>query len=56
MKLPEIIRAAIEIGHRNSFVTFDQLDELLLPSYHWGVRDRSADAALSDEGIDVRDE
>jgi hypothetical protein len=29
MKLPEIIRAAIEIGHRNGLVTFDQLNELV---------------------------
>ena len=32
MKLPEMIRAAIEIGHRNGFVTFDQLDELVPPA------------------------
>ena len=30
MKLSEVISAAIEIGRRNGFVTFDQLDELIV--------------------------
>jgi hypothetical protein len=56
MKLPEIIRAAIEIGHRNGFVTFDQLNELV-PSATAGPEDIEAVMqALSDEGIDVRDD
>ena len=29
MKLPEIIRAAIEIGEANGTITFDQLNELI---------------------------
>jgi len=56
MKLPEIIRAAFEIGHRNGFVTFDQLNELV-PSTTSRPEDIEAlMQALSDEGIDVRDD
>jgi RNA polymerase primary sigma factor len=56
MKLPEIIRAAIEIGHRNGFVTFNQLNELV-PSVATGPEEIEAIMqALSDEGIDVRDD
>jgi sigma-70-like protein len=29
MNLPEIIRAAIEIGEANGAITFDQLNELI---------------------------
>ena len=31
MDLQAIIRAAIEIGDRSGFITFDQLNELTLP-------------------------
>ena len=56
MKLPDIIRAAIEIGHRSGFVTFDQLNELV-PSTTTGPEEIEAlMQALSDEGIDVRDD
>jgi RNA polymerase primary sigma factor len=56
MKLPEIIRAAIKIGHRNGFVTFDQLNELL-PSTTSGPEDvEELMLALSEEGIDVRED
>jgi hypothetical protein len=55
MKLPEIIRTAIEIGHRSGFVTFDQLNELL-PSTTTGPEIKALMQALSDEGIDVRDD
>ena len=56
MKLADVIRAAIEIGHRNGFVTFDQLDEFV-PATSTGPEEIEAVMqALSDEGIDVRDE
>jgi sigma-70-like protein len=56
MNLPEIIRAAIEIGHRTGFVTFDQLNELV-PSATSAPEDIEAlMQALSDEGIDIRDD
>ena len=56
MKLPEIIRAAIKIGRRNGFVTFDQLNELV-PSTTTGPEYiEELMKALSDEGIDVRDD
>jgi hypothetical protein len=55
MKLPEIIRAAIEIGRRSGFVTFDQLNELL-PTATTEPEDIEAlILALSEEGINVVD-
>ena len=45
MKLSEIIRAAIEIGRRNGFVTFDQLNELM-PAATIEPEDRSSLASL----------
>jgi hypothetical protein len=56
MKLPEIIRAAIEIGRQPGFVTFDELNELL-PSATTEPEDiEDFMKALSDEGIHVRDD
>jgi Sigma-70 factor, region 1.1 len=56
MKLPEVIRAAIEIGRRDGFVTFDQLNELV-PSATTAPEDiEDLMQALSDEGIDVRND
>ena len=56
MKLPEIIRAAIEIGRRNGSVTFDQLNEWV-PAATTGPEDiEELMLALSEEGIDVRDD
>jgi hypothetical protein len=56
MKLPEMIRAAIEFGRRDGFVTFDQLNELL-PSATTAPEDiEELMNALSEEGIDVRDD
>jgi hypothetical protein len=56
MKLPEIIRAAIEIGRQPGFVTFDELNELL-PSATTEPEDiEDLMKALSDEGIHVRDD
>jgi RNA polymerase primary sigma factor len=55
MKLSEVIRAAIEIGHRNGFVTFDQLDELVPPATTAPEDIEALMQALSDEGIDVRE-
>jgi hypothetical protein len=55
MKLPEIIRAAIEIGRRDGFVTFDQLNGLL-PAATTEPEDIEAlMLALSQEGINVVD-
>jgi hypothetical protein len=55
MKLPEIIRAAIEIGRRDGFVTFDQLNGLL-PTATTEPEDIEAlMLALSEEGINVVD-
>jgi Sigma-70 factor, region 1.1 len=56
MKLPEIIRAAIEIGHRNGFVTFDQLNELAPAATTGPEVIEAIMQALSDEGIDLRDD
>ena len=56
MKLEEIIRAAIEIGRRNGFVTFDQLDELLPSATNAPEDIEDLMNALKDEGINVRDD
>jgi RNA polymerase primary sigma factor len=55
MKLSEIIRAAILIGRRDGFVTFDQLNELL-PTATTEPEDIEAVLlALSEEKISVMD-
>jgi hypothetical protein len=55
MKLPEIIRAAIEIGRRDGFVTFDQLNRLL-PAATTEPEDIEAlMLALSEDRINVVD-
>ena len=46
MKSPEIIRAAIEIGHGNSFITFDQLNALLPTSATGPEEIRSTHAGI----------
>jgi hypothetical protein len=56
MKLEEIIRAAAEIGRRNGFVTFDQLNELLPSATNAPEHIENLMEALSDAGIDVRDD
>ena len=55
MKLPEIIRMAIEIGQRNGFVTFDQLNELVPAATTEPEDIEAVMEALHEEGIDVRD-
>jgi RNA polymerase primary sigma factor len=56
MKLPEIIRTAIETGHWNGFVTFEQFNEWV-PAATTGPEDiEELMLALSEEGIDVRDD
>jgi hypothetical protein len=53
--LQAIIRAAIEIGERSGFVTFDQINELL-PSDQDLARPEDIEAlleALSAQGINV---
>ena len=55
MDLQAIIRAAIEIGERSGFVTFDQINELL-PSDQDLARPEDIEAlleALSAQGINV---
>jgi hypothetical protein len=55
MELAKIIRAAIEIGHRTGFVTFDQLNELCTNK----IEPEDIETllrALSAEGIQVKDE
>jgi Sigma-70 factor, region 1.1 len=54
MKLPEIIRIAIEIGQRNGFVTFDQLNELVPAATTESEDIEAMMEALHEEGIDVR--
>ena len=55
MKLPEIIRVAIQIGQRNGFITFDQLNELVPAAATEPEDIETLMEALHDEGIDVRD-
>jgi len=55
MRLAEIIRTTIEIGRRNGFVTFDQLNELP-PATTTEPEDIEALLqALREEKIDLRD-
>jgi sigma-70-like protein len=57
MDLSAIIRRAIEIGERNGFITFDQINELV-PSSADPFEPEAIEAlleALSDRGIDVRE-
>ena len=52
MEWQNILRKAIEIGHRTGFITFDQLDELCKDK----IDSEDIEAllgALSDEGIQV---
>jgi RNA polymerase primary sigma factor len=56
MELQDLIRRAIEIGHRRGFVTFDQINELM-PSNKTAPEDIEAlMAALSAEEIQIVDE
>jgi hypothetical protein len=55
MKLSEIIRRTIELGHRKGFVTFDQLNELLPAATTAPEEIEIVIEALSDEGINVVD-
>ena len=55
MTLTDFIRIAIEMGRRNGFVTFDQLNELLPPATTEPEDIETVMQALSDEGIDVRE-
>ena len=55
MKLPEIIRAALEMGRRDGFVTFDQLNELLPAATAEPEHIEALMLALSEEGISVVD-
>jgi RNA polymerase primary sigma factor len=56
MTLSEIIRAAIEMGRRDGFVTFDQVNEWLPPATIEPEDIEFFMGALSAEGIDVRDQ
>jgi Sigma-70 factor, region 1.1 len=49
MRLEEIIRRAVEIGRRNGFVTFDQLNELLPASTTEPEAIETLMVALSDD-------
>jgi hypothetical protein len=53
MNLPEIIRAAIEIGEANGAITFDQLNELIETEKLEPDDIESLFQALGDEGINV---
>ena len=56
MDLSAIIRTAIEIGDQQGFITFDQINELVLSSAH-RLETEAIEAlfnALNDRGIDVR--
>jgi Sigma-70 factor, region 1.1 len=55
MKLSEIIRAAILIGRRDGFVTFDQLNELLSTATSEPDDIETLLLALSEEKINVVD-
>ena len=56
MGLQNMIRRAIEIGHRTGFITFDQLNELT-GTYKIQPEDiETLFKALSAEGIQVVDE
>ncbi len=55
MRLDEIIRIAIKTGHRNGFLTFDQLNELLPAATTQPEDIEAVMEALSDYGIEVRD-
>lgn len=55
MQLRKIIQAAIEIGKRTGFITFDQLNELC-PVELGPDAIEALMSALSDEGIHVTDE
>ena len=55
MRLDEIIRIAIKTGHRNGFLTFDQLNELLGTTKIEPEDIEAIMAALSDEEIRVQE-
>lgn len=55
MELQRIIQAAVEIGKREGFITFDQLNELC-PVTAQPEDIEALMAALSDEGIQITDE
>jgi RNA polymerase primary sigma factor len=59
MELQDLIRRAIEVGHRRGFVTFDQINELI-PSHKTAPEDIEAlmalMTALSAEEIQIVDE
>jgi hypothetical protein len=55
MELRDFIRRAIEIGHRTGFVTFDQLNELLVTTKIEPEDVEALMEALSAEEIQVRD-
>ena len=54
MKLQDIILRATEIGKRNGYITFDQLNELC-PKDLGPLHIEALMAALNDEGIQVTD-
>ena len=49
----DIVRKAIELGHLQGFVTFDQLNELLPSTTASPEEIEAVMVALSDEGIRV---
>ncbi|WP_083519253.1 RNA polymerase sigma factor region1.1 domain-containing protein [Bradyrhizobium jicamae] len=57
MGLSTMIKRAIEIGERQGFITFDQIDELVPSSAHRLEPEviETLFEALSDHGIDVRE-
>jgi ClpX C4-type zinc finger/Sigma-70 factor, region 1.1 len=55
MELQKIIQAAIEIGNRTGFITFDQINELC-PAESEPEDIETLMAALRDEGIQVTDD
>jgi hypothetical protein len=56
MELQDLIRRAIEIGHRRGFVTFDQINELM-PSTTTEPEDiETLFEALNAEGIQITEE
>ena len=56
MGLSAMIKRAIEIGEREGFITFDQLNELTLSATNIEPEDiEFLLTALGDHGIDVRE-
>jgi hypothetical protein len=56
MTLSEFIRVAVETGHRDGFVTFNQLHDWLPPAPTEPEDMVAVMETLRDEGIDVRDQ